>query len=307
MRRRMFALNLALALILGLALNSTALAASELIEAESVSRSGGREYTTGEAGLYTFYITAASCYSLSVYHTETNEPARAICSAEDQVLLSWRSNVYYLPANTTVTVSASTKDDWWSLDVGDVGMVPIQEGETVTLQHRDVSSQQADWQALIFTPQATGWYEVSSPNGRYWHYTRCGITEDGEPVPDAGYDVYYLHRGQTYALLMTAVAGVQLTVNRTEGPELSDQLVGGGDTAATVKWTYDSSTETVTVDAVPEGHRVMVLEYDEQGRFIGAQVLMSDRITATVARDTDRLKFIWLDEDLTPQCEPQDI
>lgn len=76
------------------------------------------------------------------------------------------------------------------------------------------------------------------------------------------------------------------------------------DSGVTVDWSLDRATGTVSVpaEAIPQEHQVMVVEYDEQGRFIGLRVLTRDRSSATVAEDAETLKLIWLDGDLTPQC-----
>lgn len=76
------------------------------------------------------------------------------------------------------------------------------------------------------------------------------------------------------------------------------------DSGVTVDWSLDRATGTVSVPAetIPQEHRVMVVEYDRQGRFIGLRVLTRDRLSATVAEDAETLKIIWLDGELAPQC-----
>lgn len=92
-----------------------------------------------------------------------------------------------------------------------------------------------------------------------------------------------------------------------ENATLHCALAGGmleSDGGVTVDWSMDRSTGTVSVpaEAIPQEHRVMVVEYDGQGRFIGLRVLTHDRSSATVAEDAETLKIIWLDGDLVPQC-----
>lgn len=84
---------------------------------------------------------------------------------------------------------------------------------------------------------------------------------------------------------------------------LADGTLERGD-GVQVAWSLDRSNGTVSVPAaaIPAEHRVMVVEYDEKGAFIGLRILTADRLSAVVAQDASQLKFIWLDGAMVPQC-----
>lgn len=84
---------------------------------------------------------------------------------------------------------------------------------------------------------------------------------------------------------------------------LTDGTLESGD-GVQVAWSLDRSSGTVSVPAaaIPAEHRVMVVEYDEKGAFIGLRILTADRLSAVVSQDASQLKFIWLDGAMAPQC-----
>ncbi len=228
MRKKLVALNLALVLAVSL-LCPTAYAMGVTVESD-------KEIHIEEAGFYCFYShSVASCYNLSVYPVDDSVKLTKYASGCHDPDQTYWNALYYIPADTTVKMSANVKE----------GTVSFQSPQKVTFTQTDIGKTfyfvEGGYKGMTVTPETSGWY--SGRRNPSVAFLGNGVVGEEVPVSRENwreYD-YYLMAGETYSLIYINYGYLEEGYVALKWSTRNDPVEGGDDFSMGASG-YDSTT-----------------------------------------------------------------